>query len=265
MNKDKPIIEKYFRRYLAVAPIALALWRSVEAKHVAAVDLKRPVLDIGCGFGEFAGVFFESRVEMGIDIDYNELVKAMKGKKYKSLALADARKLPFKGNSFATIISISTLEHIVHSEKVIQEAYRVLKPGGTLVLTIVIDQLSRYIFYGPLFNKLGLPLLGDFYTRTYNRVFKHDILRSRKYWEDQINKSGFIIVDSKEIISPQITRLFDLLLITAWPSQLIKLLIGKRVSVRPKFLDNIIVKLFMPVLIRESSKGNTLFVLAKKP
>jgi ubiquinone/menaquinone biosynthesis C-methylase UbiE len=266
MNRqEQRLLEKYFRRYLAVGPIALALWRSVEAYHVSKVQFDRPVLDIGCGFGEFAGVFFESQVEMGIDIDYNELVKAMKGKKYTSLSLVDARDLPFKEDTFATVLSISTLEHIDKPEKVISEAFRVLKPGGTLLMTIVIDSLNDYIFYGPFFKKIGLFFLGRLYTNTYNKVFKHRVLNNRKQWEDQTRKTGFDIVEAKEIISPKVTRLFDILLVVAWPSQLIKYLTGSRVSIRPRVFDDFVAKVFMPILSEESPYGNTLFVVAKKP
>src|SRR5579872_1219831 len=172
--------EKYIRRYLERAPIALALWRSIEAKYVATSPLISPVLDIGCGFGEFAEVFFEKPIDVGLDIDYREITHAMKTGKYISYTLADARAMPYPNNSFQTVLSISTLEHIEHPEKVIGEAYRVLRPGGTMVLTIVIDKLNDYIFYGPLFSKLGMKGIGKFYTTTYNKVFKHITLRSKK-------------------------------------------------------------------------------------
>src|SRR5437879_5088350 len=99
--------EKYFRRYLQIAPLGLSLWRSVEAKHLSKITLKRRILDIGCGFGEFAKAFADEQMDMGIDNNSRDLYIAAKGKKYKNLTLADARDLPFADNSYASIFSIS--------------------------------------------------------------------------------------------------------------------------------------------------------------
>ena len=255
---------KYIQRYLERGPIALALWRSIEAKYMATAKLTSPVLDIGCGFGEFAEVFFEKQIDFGLDIDYKEVTQAMKTGKYVNYTLADARKMPYPNNYFQTVLSISTLEHIEHPEKVIQEAFRVLRPGGTMILTIVIDSLNDYIFYGPLLKRLGLGKLSRFYTDTYNKVFKHKVLRSRQRWEKDIQKL-FLMQTSQEIISPKVTRIFDLLLIIAWPSQVIKLLTGKRISIRPAFANNFLTRLLLPLVEEQEEKGNTLFIVATKP
>jgi ubiquinone/menaquinone biosynthesis C-methylase UbiE len=49
---------------------------------------------------------------------------------------ADARKLPFKDNSFEVVISNSTLDHFPQIDKGLSEVYRVLKPAGTAIITI---------------------------------------------------------------------------------------------------------------------------------
>ncbi len=257
--------EKYIKRYLERAPIALALWRSIEAKHVATATLTPPVLDIGCGFGEFAEVFFEKPIDFGLDIDYREITIAMKTGKYINYTLADAKKMPYPNNSFGTVLSISTLEHIKNPEKVVEEAYRVLRPGGTMVATIVIDKLNDYIFYGPLFKELGWKKLGKIYTEKYNKIFKHVTLRSRERWEKDIKKAGFRIEVSQEIISPKITRIFDQLLLLSWPSQIVKLLFGKRIATRPKFLNTFFTKMLLPLVEKPTTTGNTLYIVARKP
>ncbi|MBI2641224.1 class I SAM-dependent methyltransferase, partial [Candidatus Roizmanbacteria bacterium] len=103
--------EEFFRRYLRISPLGLALWRSVEARHLATVKLERPILDIGCGWGEFAEAFGK-KIDMGIDIAPRDLYVAAKGGMYENLTLADARDLPFSDSSYSSIISISTFEHI---------------------------------------------------------------------------------------------------------------------------------------------------------
>ena len=257
--------EIYLTRYFKVAPLSLSIWRAVEAKHLSRVNLKRPLLDIGCGFGEFAGVFFNSHVEMGVDIDYENLVEAMKGKKYLSLSRADARNLPFADGSFSSVISISTLEHIRGVEKAIKEAYRVLKPGGIIAITVLTDKIADCLFYGPLLRRIGFAKLGSLYTDLYNKVFKHHTVLEKKEWEKQIARVGFKIEESREIISPTITRLFDVFLITALPSQVLKKAFGRRVIFRPRFVLTFLTRIFIKYVEEEEDEGSNLFIVARKP
>ncbi len=55
-------------------------------------------------------------------------------------AQLDAHALPFADASFAVILCTEVLEHCFNPHQVIAEFYRVLKPGGKLILT------TRFIF-----------------------------------------------------------------------------------------------------------------------
>jgi len=48
--------------------------------------------------------------------------------------VADAHNLPFKENSFDNIIMTNLLEHVQEPQKVVNEAYRVLKPNGLVIV-----------------------------------------------------------------------------------------------------------------------------------
>lgn len=72
----------------------------------------------------------------------------------------DAHALPFSDASFSMILCTEVLEHCMNPHQVIAEFYRILKPGGKLILT------TRFIF--PLhdvpydyfrFTKYGLRML----------------------------------------------------------------------------------------------------------
>src|SRR6185295_10120439 len=49
---------------------------------------------------------------------------------------ADARALPFAGAAFDALTVVNVLDHTIHPRRVIQEAARVLRPGGLLVVRI---------------------------------------------------------------------------------------------------------------------------------
>lgn len=257
--------EEYLRRYLVTTPLALALFRSIEAKNIAQVKMQRPILDLGCGFGEFAGVFFESQVEMGIDISWRELLTAKKGNKYKKLKKADARKLPFKNESFNTVLSVSTLEHIKKVEKVISETKRVLKPGGKFVFTVNSNKINNLLFFPKFLRKLGFDELADFYIQLFHKVFKHETLYPKRKWESILEKEGFKIKVSREIISPTSTKIFEVFLLTAWPSQLFKLCFGWRWAWRPKWFREFLVSHFAKFVKAEEKKGSNLFFVASLP
>ncbi len=47
-----------------------------------------------------------------------------------------AEKMPFKDSEFDSMLSTQVFEHLEYPEKAAAEAYRVLKPGGYLLLTV---------------------------------------------------------------------------------------------------------------------------------
>jgi len=255
--------EKYFRKYLQIAPLCVALWRSVEAKHLSRVKLPRPILDIGCGWGEFAEAFGVN-IDMGIDIASNDLRAAAKGKMYKNLTLADARNLPFAENSYGSVFSISTFEHITDTPSLLKEMRRVLKPGGTLAITMETDDVDKNTFYRPFLRKIGLTRLSNWLTWAYNTKFHRRTLPSKEKWIKDIKAAGFKIVLAKNIISPLITKLYDIFIPTALPSQFFRPFIGRRKVFRPKFMEDLLVKIFLKYIEKEEKIGTNLFIVATK-
>ena len=255
--------EEYFRRYLRIAPLCVALWRSVEAKHLSKIKLIRPILDIGCGWGEFAEAFGK-KIDMGVDIAARDLSVAAKGGMYKNLTLADARSLPFADNSYSSIMSISTFEHIVNAKKLLSEMYRVLKPNGILAITMETDEVDNNMFYRPMLRKIGLRFLSDWLTSAYNSYFNRHNLPSKEIWINDFEKAGFKIVTVRNIISPTITKLYDLFILTSWPAQLFRPFIGRRKVFRPKIVEDLLVKIFLKYVEEEERIGTNLFIIAKK-
>jgi SAM-dependent methyltransferase len=102
-------------------------------RHVAAYALAEPalgpgpVLDLGCGVGHSFHLL-APRETVGVDID----PEALAGQDRRTV-VADMRELPFPDGSFASVLSVQSLEHVPDPERVVAEAGRVLEPGGTAV------------------------------------------------------------------------------------------------------------------------------------
>lgn len=263
MTKKQSKTEVFFRRYLRIAPLCVALWRTVEARHLSTVTLKKPILDIGCGWGEFAEAFGE-KIDMGVDRAARDLYAAAKGGMYKNLTFADARDLPFRENSYGSVISISTFEHIENTPKLLKEMYRVLKPNGILAITVETEEVDENTFYRPFLKKIGFGSLSNFATWAYNTKFHRHTLPPKKEWIRHIEKAGFKVVEVKEIITPTVTKLYDIFILTAWPAQLFRPFIGRRKVFRPKFVSDFLVKTFLKYLEEEEKTGTNLFIVAQK-
>lgn len=100
------------------------------------------VLDIGCGRGFYTKLtsFFPFVKEIqSIDAhpDYVKRAKKTAGNdKRITIQTGSIYKLPFKDNYFDSIIASEILEHLTDDKKALRELYRVLKKGGTLLVSV---------------------------------------------------------------------------------------------------------------------------------
>ncbi len=92
------------------------------------------VLDLGCGYNGFFLRKNRDKISSGVGIDM--LVdKNYLDSKIKLISHDLNQALPFKENFFDVAVSLANLEHLENPVKNINEIFRVLKPGGLLLLT----------------------------------------------------------------------------------------------------------------------------------
>ena len=119
--------------------------------------------------------------------------------------------------------------------------------------------------YRDVFNSIGLSWASDMYEGIFNKFFHRKTLISSSMWLAKIQKAGFMIERSQDIISPTITKLFDIFLLTSWPSQLFKPILARRHVYRPKLFSDVLVRVFLKSLKDSDKDGTNLFVVARKP
>jgi SAM-dependent methyltransferase len=115
------------------------------------------VIDVGCGTGRH--VVEASRrpcYVVGVDRDPKEL-RLCKGYLYclicdggmrakANLLVGEGNRLPFAGGSFDRVICMEMLEHVPDDGVVARELARVLRPGGTMVVSVP-DHIVETVYW----------------------------------------------------------------------------------------------------------------------
>lgn len=94
-------------------------------------------LDVGCGDGELTltrGQKMGAEKTYGIEVLGSEIKKA----RVKKIFVKNAdlnRKIPFGDRQFDVITATQVIEHLFDVDQFISEIYRILKPGGFLIIS----------------------------------------------------------------------------------------------------------------------------------
>lgn len=144
-------------------------------KKMIAKDARNTiVVDLGSGatFFPFAVARLGCRV-LAVDSDENAKLsmeqaapKVSSGRGEISFVLSDARNISLESSSVDCVYCISVLEHISDFERVIAEAARVLRPGGTFVLTFDIDLKGNFEL-GPTAYRRLMDVIACAFTPAY--------------------------------------------------------------------------------------------------
>ena len=147
------------------------------------------LLDIGCGFGRhtYEGVKRGASVvscDLGVDEleGVRAIVAAMAADDEIPDGVAcmavngDATALPFPDASFERVIASEVVEHIADDGRAFAELARVLKPGGTLAVTVP-GWLAERICWA-LSDEYPAPKSPGGHVRIYSRTALHDRLHS---------------------------------------------------------------------------------------
>jgi SAM-dependent methyltransferase len=166
-----------------------------------AVDLvpagARRLVDLGAGdgyvtarLGRAAGAALAVSVDVG--------APAPLSARERPVAQVTARlpgPLPFRTGSFDVVVSLETIEHVLDPDGLLEEAHRVLVPGGTLVLST--PRLDSFLVVGSLLLGVQPPGVECSSRRRYGSPFGeqrpsgHVHLFTRRALDEALAANGF--------------------------------------------------------------------------
>ena len=256
----------YLYKYLREMPLYLAMVRSMECSlYKENAQLKKPVLDLGCGDGFFAATAFKESLSAGIDPDTKTIHKGIKYKSHDHLIASEGSHLPFKDESFNTVISNSVFEHIEKVNNTLKEVSRILKPEEYFYFTVPSEYFGEMLLGSTFFRILRLNGLSKMYANWFNGHSKHYHTDPPNIWIERLNKYGFQVKTWTYYFPPSSHRIFDLMHYLSLPRLITKKLFGKWV-IFPDFFINKFLDNYLQPYIKDSplDKGAYIFFTARK-
>lgn len=92
------------------------------------------ILDVGCGAGNMMHHLARYGRVRGIEVDARP-VKIAQARGYDVRQGDATTHIPFEDASFHLVTALDVIEHVDGDEKILREAFRVLRPGGHLLVT----------------------------------------------------------------------------------------------------------------------------------
>lgn len=124
----------------------------------------------------------------GVDISSEQVKIARKVNKGKNITFihGDAEKPPFPNSTFDFVIIMDFLEHVPHPQQALDEAFRILKPGGILYAGVPAERHGIYLLSMKLFGR-------HFKEETGGHLQQY----TKRQIESMVRKAKFTIADEK--------------------------------------------------------------------
>ena len=152
------------------------------------------ILDVGCSDGLLLECFYKYGVECyGVDISKKALSYAPQVIRHNLILLDIEREnLPFKDNTFDVITILEVLEHLHDHKRIISEMYRVLKPGGIVLMSTPVDSKVYRLINKIIQKFVKVEGFSDFDICDFS---PHINVHPKKFWIKEFESAGFILLE----------------------------------------------------------------------
>jgi ubiquinone/menaquinone biosynthesis C-methylase UbiE len=150
------------------------------------------VLEIGSGMGLHSSLFAKAGARV-TTVDLTSTASGLAQKRFKlnnvpaSAVRGDGEKLPFRNNSFDRVWSWGVIHHSAHTDHIVQEVLRVLKPGGLFQAMVYHRHSVRYWIIGGIQHGIVKGKLFKMSLAEVNQTFTDGAI-ARHYTQSEMPK-----------------------------------------------------------------------------
>ena len=222
----------YLWRNIRDLPYFRGVLRAVESRFYQEFEFVEPVLDLGCGDGQFVTVTFDDRINIGVDPWTGPVHEALQRGGYGHVIQNEGAQIPFEAAQFATVFSNSVLEHIDDLQPVIDEVSRVIQPDGMFYFCVPNHNFLPNLSIAKFFDKIGLKFAAKWYRNFFNTISRHYHCDPPEVWQERLESAGFEIVKWWHYFSPRSLAVLEWGHYFGLPAWIIHALTGKWILVQ---------------------------------
>ena len=213
--------EEVLRGYDAVSTLyphvpSLSHWRAWEYAAYRHFELDGRCLDLGCGDGRYFGLLWPDAADtVGVEIDPDVARAGIGSGVYRTIHVAPASHVPEEAASFDHVFANCSLEHMDALDSVLSEVRRCLRPGGSLLCSVVTNRFVEWSLLPEMVRLSGhekaASALQDDFLRSHHLANPLTV----RAWEQHFAAAG-LTVECHVPILPQYNSGFFLLADTVW-------------------------------------------------
>lgn len=191
---------------------SLSLWRAWEHAAYQGFKLPEPVLDLGCGDGQFFSFLWpEVRTVIGVDHDPGAVEAARSRSVYREVHVVSADNIPVPAESMASAFANCSLEHMERLPAVLGRLHRSLRPGSPFLLSVVTEKFVEWQTLPLLVQELGDRGRARELAEEYKKYHHLENPLPPGVWKSHLEEAGFEVREHIPIVPEMTSRLFLLL------------------------------------------------------
>ena len=161
--------------------LSFGIDKSWRTKAIAQLQTYKPkhILDVATGTADFAIETLKINPDKIVGLDLSEQMLVYGREKLKKLNInnielvkGDSENLPFEQNSFDAVTVAFGVRNFENLEKGISEIYRVLRPGGALIILEFSQPRGFFKYLYTFYSKYIVPLWGKIFSGD-NSAYKY--------------------------------------------------------------------------------------------